>query len=318
QCTVDSVHDNFLPIQVIFHFQWLLTNKQYILIVIYIFLKYGKYRNLTKILSINNFKCMSHLTMCDITPVNVSIMEEPSFEEMDDDEFECSECEFKCPTESEMIQHSAIHLNSGNTNDKHNQSISENGFTGCITAKDMPGTNDSGNSKLIVKSEPCSKEDNYTAEDYQQCEDWNVKIELEDQDVDQETTLYNSDNQITAYDGILCLPKTERMDLSEAKDSHYSNTDIFTKDGDLGSETIVKKSGPFSSQMLRPRILHGFEIEVDNTGIYIPNGWTRKLFKRTRLVQGKIRLDCFYFTELGKKIRGKKEAYDHLIKYPSA
>ncbi|CAL4189734.1 unnamed protein product [Meganyctiphanes norvegica] len=54
------------------------------------------------------------------------------------------------------------------------------------------------------------------------------------------------------------------------------------------------------------------ELEIDNTGLYIPPGWSRKVFLRTRNCQVKkeiLRYECMYFTESGKKIGSKRDAY---------
>ncbi|CAL4120935.1 unnamed protein product [Meganyctiphanes norvegica] len=271
-----------------------------------------------------------------------------------DDEFECSDCDFKCTSEIDIIQHSATHQcpyevnedvlnscpygtgieynsNEGDTVNLRGKFSIEKEMVSCNNLADTPETYEPSSfevistNRLLHESETGSKK---------------IKLEDIDMDIKQENCLDYSSHQINEYvnihhdhqdqDPLGSMPfKNEHIHLRE---SMYSN--ISTEDGHLSGETIVDESeslslerDPLSNDMSLTNSSKGLsphkrphdhkssiEIEIDNTGIYIPPGWERKLYMRTTLCKGQLRYDCHYYTESGKQIRSKKYAYEYANK----
>ncbi|CAL4065651.1 unnamed protein product [Meganyctiphanes norvegica] len=117
--------------------------------------------------------------------------------------------------------------------------------------------------------------------------------------------------------------------------SAYNNVNISTEDGNFSTKTFVEDSesischsDPLQNYMSLTNTSQGLpphkrshehntstiEVEIDNTGIYIPPGWNRKVYMRTTICKGQLRYDCYYYTESGKQIRSKKDAYKYANK----
>ncbi|CAL4247631.1 unnamed protein product, partial [Meganyctiphanes norvegica] len=210
--------------------------------------------------------------------------------------------------------------------------------------EETPGIKDLGIYTFNVKREPSSFEDIPTTEMHHKGDFGNKNIKLEgiDIDVKQEISPYRS-HQLNKHGNIYqdqdlgSMPsKTRIIDGKETIQSVYNNVNVYTEDGILSGKTIVDDTGSLSCQSkpphndlsitidsngLPPKIYKrafarhtspaSIEVEVDNTGFYIPSGWKRKMFLRTTLYYGKIRYDCFYYTESGKMLRSKNEAYEY-------
>ncbi|CAL4204269.1 unnamed protein product [Meganyctiphanes norvegica] len=159
----------------------------------------------------------------------------------------------------------------------------EKEIVACNRLADIPEINDIGTYKDKIKREPSSFEVISTDEIHQETDIGNKRIKKENVDIDikQESLPILSSNQINEYE----LP-------------------IFFK-----SKKKCKKRGPVRKASI--------EVEVDNTGFYIPPGWKRKVFLRTTPVSSlethdKHRYYCCYYTEAGNCIRTKKQAYGYI------
>ncbi|CAL4066276.1 unnamed protein product [Meganyctiphanes norvegica] len=280
-----------------------------------------------------------------------------------DDEFECSDCDFKCTNESDIMQHSSMHqchnkfnadvlnISPYGTSIKYNSKecdtdvnsrshakfSSENGIESCYRLPDTPETNDLGTHDYKVKIEPSSFEGIYTTELHQESEIGNKIIKLEDIDIKQEKFL-NSSHKINDYVNIHRDQDSLGSTPMPCKNKHSihpapNNVNIYTKDEHLSTKTIAEDCGSPSSCQSEP--LNGLslpiklkgspphkrpknrkskmEIKIDNSGIYIPPGWIRKVYLRNTLCRGIVRpkYDTFYYTESGKKLCSKKNAYEY-------
>ncbi|CAL4066712.1 unnamed protein product [Meganyctiphanes norvegica] len=317
--------------------------------------------------------CSVNIDQAELLTVLCSHMAIENMNEVDssencDDEFECSDCDFKCTSETAIMQHSVIHQCPNNTNDdvlhiipygkyigedsKEGDTVvnvqakfsSEKVILSCDTLTDRPKSNYIEAYKCIVKREPSAFEVLSTTK--MLCEsDIENKIKVEDLDIDikQESCPNYSSHQINEFvnnhkdqDSLGSMQyKKEHIYVRESMQSDYNNVNISTEDGNLSAKTIVGESGSLSSQKdpsindmsltnsskgLPPHERpHGhkssIEVEIDNTGIYIPSGWDRKVYMRTTLAdKGQLRYDCYYYTESGKQIRSKKIAYEYANK----
>ncbi|CAL4168477.1 unnamed protein product [Meganyctiphanes norvegica] len=283
----------------------------------------------------------------------------------DADEFECSECDFKCTSEIVIIQHSIIHQchNSVNVdvldisrngtgiedNSKEDDTVvnsqvkvsCEKEIVSHNRLEETPGIKDLGIYTLKVKQEPSSFEAIRTTEMHIKSEFGNRKIKLEGIDIDVKQEFFSQ--QINEYGNIhpdkdLGLMPTNiiPIDGKEEIQSAYNKVNLYTEDGILSAKTILDDPGSLScksepshndmsitidSQDLPPDKYKGpfarhssIEVEVDNTGIYLPPGWKRKMFLRTTFNHGKVRYDCYYYTAYGKMLRSKKDAYRYAEK----
>ncbi|CAL4195372.1 unnamed protein product [Meganyctiphanes norvegica] len=288
-----------------------------------------------------------------------------------DDEFECSECDFKCTNEIDIIQHSAMHQSTSNNtvdisnsilygtyiedesneNDtvftlQTNVSSGKEIVSGSRFAEETSEINALDPSKYKLKREPSSHEVISTTKMLHESEIGNRRIKLEDMDIDikQESCPDSSSHQINEFvnihnhreqDSLVLMPyKKEHIYVRESMHSAYDNVNISTEHGTFRAQTFVEDSGSISchsdplhkdisltntSQRLPPhKRLHehkaSIEVEIDNTGIYIPPGWKRKVFMKTTLCKGQLRYDCFYYTDLGKQIRCERDAYKYANK----
>ncbi|CAL4069204.1 unnamed protein product [Meganyctiphanes norvegica] len=290
-----------------------------------------------------------------------------------DDEFECSECDFKCTSEIEIIQHSAMHQSPSNNNcdnsnispysthiedeSKEDDTVitlqakvsSEKEMGSCNRLTETSEINALDPCKYEVKREPSSHEFISTTKILSESEIANKRIQLEDMDIKQESCPNYSSNKINEYVniyidqdrlGIGSMPSKNIIIYGrESMHSAYNNVNKSTEDKHLSIKTIVEEYGSMScqsdllhydmsltnsSQSLPPHKRSGrgrpkkdpdhkssIELEIDNTGIYIPPGWDRKLYMRTTLCNGQLRYDCYYYTESGKQIRSKRLAYEY-------
>ncbi|CAL4251406.1 unnamed protein product [Meganyctiphanes norvegica] len=294
-----------------------------------------------------------------------------------DDEFECSECDFKCTSEIDIKQHSAIHhfpikaneyalninpygtgieYDSREDNVVNLQSTFSNGnkMLSCSSLADTPETNVLETYKYKVKVETSLFEDISTTEIRQESEIGNKKIKLEDIDIKEEIFPNYADHQINKFAnihrdqdflGLGSIPsKNKLINGMELMHSAPKNVNISTNTGHMSAKTIAEESGASSSsssssssscqsepshggmsltidsQCLPPckrPIGHraSFEVEIDNnTSLYIPPGWSRKLFLRTNPCKGQLRYDCYYYTESGKRLNSKTDAYEYANK----
>ncbi|CAL4086374.1 unnamed protein product, partial [Meganyctiphanes norvegica] len=289
-------------------------------------------------------------------------MNEMITDENYEDEFECSECDYKCTSENDIMQHSLIHQCPNTSNDdvldiscygkyikdepNEHETVnlqskfnSEEAIVSCTKLTDMSKINDLGTYKYKVKRESNSCKVLSTTELHNEIEIGNNRIKLEDIDIDikQENLPYFSFQKINDYEFIHAYQNSSLMPSKnyrqfngrKTRPSAY-NMNIYTEDGIGGeAESFLKQSKSSQndigltnfSQSLSPHKRHcvrksrvrkaSIEVEVDNTNIYIPPGWKRKVFMRTSPVNNQIRYDCYYYTELGKYIRSKKEAYKY-------
>ncbi|CAL4077187.1 unnamed protein product, partial [Meganyctiphanes norvegica] len=271
---------------------------------------------------------------------------------IENDEFECSECDFKCSSEIEMIQHSSMHQpinNNININvplntypggsiieyeSKGNDNLlnlqtkfkSEKETESSTKLTETPELNDFHTYKSTLKRELSFYEEINTSETNQECELVNKKIKMESIHIDQETVPDFSSHPINEHDIIHNAQNSLGSMQSNTKyiavkegimHSPNNNMNIFTEDGILRSEVNADVSGSLSCRSA-PTQINYTEVEVDNTGVYIPPGWKRKLFMKSITYQDQIKYCCYYFTELGKRIRCKADAQEYLNKNPSA
>ncbi|CAL4089469.1 unnamed protein product, partial [Meganyctiphanes norvegica] len=227
-------------------------------------------------------------------------MDEMGSNENYDDEFECSECDFKCTSEIDIIQHSAIHQYSNNTNDPLSN----------ISRYDTFENNDLGAYKHKVKIEPSllKAEGEYTTKIIQESEIGNKIEKLEDIDIKEEIFHNVSSHQKNEYDNI--HRGQDSLGHLNAKTEPSQNKMGLTNSSKVPS--THKRS--YTSKKTPTRVRTNSEVEVDNTGIYIPPGWKRKVFMRSSLTKGLITYDCYYYTESGKNVRSKKDAYEYAAK----
>ncbi|CAL4062007.1 unnamed protein product, partial [Meganyctiphanes norvegica] len=281
-----------------------------------------------------------------------------------DDEFECSECDFKCTSEIDIIQHSAMHQYPSNANDDvlHNSAYdtyneggskeddpvatlqakvySDKEIVACNRLAETSEINALDPYKFKVKREQSSHEVISTTKIIHESEIGNKIIKLEDMDIKQEFCPNYSSNLINEYGnihldqdslGIGSMPSKNRLIYGrESMHFAYNNVNISTEDESLSDKTIVEYGSIFSqrdplhidmsltnsSQSLPPhKTPHGhkssIEVEIDNTGVYIPPGWDRKVYMRPTLNNGQLKYDCYYYTESGKQICSKKFAYEY-------
>ncbi|CAL4095040.1 unnamed protein product [Meganyctiphanes norvegica] len=242
------------------------------------------------------------------------------------DEFECSECDFKCSSENDIIKHSIIHKCPTNSIG-HPKAIES-----CITMKYEPDESDNYH-RFVEKIEPFSFEEIAANETYEN-EAGNKKLKVENMHIEPTFIPDQSYFQLNKHNNIHYEKYGNKKLHSE-----YNSANIFTTDGILKTTNNCDISGSLSNLSEPSQNSHGFlnssqgltpweitsarthriEVEVDNTDIYIPSGWTRKLYMRTGPYNGhRIKYDCCYFTELGNKIRRKENAHDYLIKNTSA
>ncbi|CAL4145478.1 unnamed protein product, partial [Meganyctiphanes norvegica] len=245
------------------------------------------------------------------------------------DEFECSECDFKCLIEIDMIEHSVLHQFPNKTVDDISSTIPGVSFIETVSKEnyefdnlgaksnseketepykrltDKPKINDLETYKSIVKTEPSLYKEISTAGNYCKNEFEETEIYFEESDhinIKHEAISYFSPHK-----------NNEQVDFQQAKSSLgliHSNTEH------INGKRGIRHS--YSQKISSYSRLTPFEVEVDNTGIYIPPGWMRKGFKRARWHKPQRKYDCYYFTESGKRITRKQEAYDYLIKNPCA
>ncbi|CAL4168475.1 unnamed protein product [Meganyctiphanes norvegica] len=277
------------------------------------------------------------------------------------DEFECSECDFKCKNEIDML-HSAIHQCSNNTiedvlhfgtcstfiedDSKEDYSVvnlqtkfsSQKETVSCNRLTDTPEMNDIGAYDYRVKIGTNLCEGISKTEMHHESEIENKRIKLEDIDIKEEIFPNYDNHQIDEYvnihqdqDSLESMPYKIRHSIHSAP----NNVNISTEDANLSDKTIAENYGssscqsepshdlslPIDSQGLtcykRPNIHRSnTEVEIDNTGIYIPHGWNRKVYLRTTLCNGIVRPKyyCFYYTETGKKLHSMKGAYEYADK----
>ncbi|CAL4211156.1 unnamed protein product [Meganyctiphanes norvegica] len=326
-------------------------------------------------------------------------MNKMGYDENDNDGFECSECDFKCSSETDIIEHSAMHqcprndidssldiiendsmkvetavryqskFNGKNeiescsrfkdppdtkpcgsciVNEYKDNDIADNildnlntkkTFLACIKREYVPDINDHDNDP-VIKTEPYSCEEISTDETYHENENRYKKLKVENIQIEHEIMTDHSPFHLNEHDDIQPDQNSNDYDKygNENLHSEYNNVNVFATNGILSttdngeiyrslySSEQSQNSLSFSnaSQSLTPWEITSartprIEIEVDNTGIYIPPGWNRKLYMRTGPYNGhEIKYDCYYFTELGMIINSKKSAHDYLIKNPSA
>ncbi|CAL4215189.1 unnamed protein product, partial [Meganyctiphanes norvegica] len=139
--------------------------------------------------------------------------------------------------------------------------------------------------------------------------------------------------------GLTPLSQSNSQQIHRKKEMHsiHNNGNIFTEVGIMNNENINYMSDMLSSKselsqtyLDFPKYSQGLslkknkalttsiEVEVDNTGIYIPPGWKRKLYKTPSPCKRFVVYDCIYLTKLGTKIRLKRDACDYLIVNPHA
>ncbi|CAL4130764.1 unnamed protein product [Meganyctiphanes norvegica] len=280
-----------------------------------------------------------------------------------EDEFECSECEFKCSNEIDIIEHSEIHQSANNAIDNildvpsgstfRHDSVKEN-LTDVNQHKNV--NNDKEKEANIImplmpelddflnyKSREIKDEEHSTNEVYQKIIIGNKKIKLEDIDIKEEDISHPSTHQINEYDNIpktqntlieglaLMISETEYVDGREAiYSAHYNKVNIFKKEktftekefGNV-STLLSCKNNPLRNdlgfrisieELSFTEIPFHVEVEVDQTGLYIPPGWKLKVNMGNRICSGQIMYECFYYTGLGTKLSSKKDANDYLIK----
>ncbi|CAL4089467.1 unnamed protein product [Meganyctiphanes norvegica] len=173
--------------------------------------------------------------------------------------FECSECDFKCTSEIDIIQHSTIHQYSNNTNDSLSNIY--------ISLYDTSENNDLGAYKKSTR-------------------DGHLNAK----------TIIDESGSLSCQSE----PSQNNMGLTNSSQVPLPHKRSYTP---RKTPTRGRSSGRTNS-----------EVEVDNTGIYIPPGWKRKVFMRSSLTKGLITYDCYYYSESGKNFRSKKDAYEYASK----
>ncbi|CAL4123601.1 unnamed protein product [Meganyctiphanes norvegica] len=179
-------------------------------------------------------------------------MNEMSSDE-NDDEFECSECDFKCKSENNIMQHNTIHpyTNDGvldisrhgkfikDDPDKNDTVVklqaklsSEEEIVSCTKLADSPKNNENK-----VKTEPISLKVVSTTEVLNENEIGNNIIKLEDIDIKQEDISNVSSCQIN--DSFNVISKTEVYSGNE-----IGNNIIWLEDIDIKQEDIPNVSSP--------------------------------------------------------------------------
>ncbi|CAL4233987.1 unnamed protein product [Meganyctiphanes norvegica] len=170
-------------------------------------------------------------------------------------------------------------------------------------------------------------EEIFTDETYYENENGNKKLKVENIQIEHTFIPDNRKKTIEA-----CIKREYVPDINDHDNNHVVKTESYLFEEISTDETYHENENNKLniqiehnySQSLTPweitsaRTPH-MEIEVDNTGIYIPPGWNRKLYMKTGLYNGhRIKYDCCYYTELGKKIRRKENALHYRIRNPSA
>lgn len=198
----------------------------------------------------------------------------------DEDAYECSECEYKSFSEIDMVEHS-IHICPSNIIESESNIIS-NGSTDIENYSFLNSNVSSGSSEEI------------------------------------KTCIWSKDvsgiNDLRISDTMIKQEPILKENLS-SPDKYHNGNDMRHKKIKLEhNDSVVPNSsqGQKLANLQRPR--NGIEIEVNNTGIYIPPGWKRKTFMRGGQRGGNRKYDCCYFTESGVTIRSKKAALNYLVK----
>ncbi|CAL4086368.1 unnamed protein product, partial [Meganyctiphanes norvegica] len=281
-------------------------------------------------------------------------MNEMSSDENNDDEFECSECDYRCTSEIDIMQHSTVHQSPNTINDdvldispygnfvkdepNVNDTVrvnlqakfnSEEEIVSCTKQADTPEIKDIGTYKYKVKRDSNSS----TTEVDNRNEIGNKIIKLEDIDIKQENLPNCSSHQINEYEFIhrdqysLSLNPSKTIPINGRHKAYDEN--LYTEDDAAvdESESLLNQSEPSQNDMGLTNSSHGLppnkichvrisssrcariEVEAENTGIYIPPGWKRKVYMSTNPIRGIMRFKCFYFTGFGICIRSKKMAY---------
>ncbi|CAL4211159.1 unnamed protein product [Meganyctiphanes norvegica] len=212
-------------------------------------------------------------------------------------------------------------------------------FLSCIKREYVPDINDHDN-KPVIKTEPYSCEVISTDENYHEIENGNKKLKVENLQIEHKIIPNHSLFYQNEHDNLQPDQNSNNYDkyVNDKLHSDYKNINIFTTNGILNTTnngctygSLSYLSEPSQNNLSFSKFSHNLtpweitsartpriEIEVDNTAIYIPPGWTRKLYMRTGPYNGhEIKYDCYYFTELGLIINSKKSAHDYLIKNPS-
>ncbi|CAL4178235.1 unnamed protein product [Meganyctiphanes norvegica] len=228
------------------------------------------------------------------------------------DEFGCSECDYKCSWETDKIEHSAIHQSSNKTIELDDIAIENDNFVS-MQAKlkcekniepstrlsDTPIINHIQTHIPVVKRESCSDEEMCTDENYPEREIGENKLKLEH--------IHIKDLLIFTEDGIMNNENINYMSDMLSSQSELSQTYLdFPK---YSHGLSLKKNKSLTTSI---------EVEVDNTGVYIPPGWKRKLYKTPSPCKRFVIYDCIYLTELGTKVRLKRDACAYLVINPRA
>ncbi|CAL4059433.1 unnamed protein product [Meganyctiphanes norvegica] len=272
------------------------------------------------------------------------------------DEFECSECDFRCTRESDMIEHSAIHQRSNNNVDSvsnilPNENTIKNDSIGidtvinlstnlnckkeseeCTKFEEITEMKNPWIYESIVKIEPRLLQEDSKSENCHKIEIRNKEIKFEHNDHQHEILPHFSSHQINGSNNIN-QDQTSKVLMHQLQNSlgligsstadSDNNDNISTNDNSFGmGNPLLIDIDRLQFSMVNPKLINtgynykGFrvtkvEVDVDNTNIYVPEGWQRKLFKFTSgCLKGK-HLIC-YISPFDKEIRCKKYMSEYL------
>ncbi|CAL4086366.1 unnamed protein product, partial [Meganyctiphanes norvegica] len=296
------------------------------------------------------------------------------------DEFQCSECDFKCTSEIDIMQHSTIHQCPNTDNDdvldishygkfikddpNENDNVnlqakfsSKEAIVSCTKLADTSKTNELGTYQYKVNRESNSFNIIATAEVHKEHELGNNMIKLEDIDIKQENLPNYSSHQINEYEIIhpdqnsLSLkpsnnsPINGRITRHKAYDKNlYTEYDVVDE-----SESLLNQSKQLQNNMgltnssqgvcIRPKKAAyadidatklkfskrksklkpdqiTLEMDLDNKGIYIPDGWHRKLYVSTSSDGHKLEMyRVKYISPEGQRFGSKFDVYSYLSQF---
>ncbi|CAL4186754.1 unnamed protein product [Meganyctiphanes norvegica] len=286
------------------------------------------------------------------------------YNECDTDEFECSECDFKCSSEMDIIKHSDTHQYCNNaiagtlTNIPNCDNI-QNDFKEFETADNFMTKfnyeNEKETSKIlkdtteicdndlntyipVVKREPCSFENVYTDDTYHKSGIGNKKLKVENLEIEHNDIPYVSPLQINQHDNFHSVQNSLDLIQSNNKINYgkdkpqpvHNKLNIGTINGILDTKNNVDVSGSLSCQNEPPQndlnssgrdhsfltkksynIRKKIKPILDNTGIYIPEGWQR-ILKRMKKTKGMRAHAINYITPDGKVLCDKAMVYSYL------
>ncbi|CAL4086372.1 unnamed protein product [Meganyctiphanes norvegica] len=205
-------------------------------------------------------------------------MHEMTSTENYDDEFECSECDFKCTSEFDIMQHSTMHQCPNNTNDDllninpsgklikvepneydtivnlQTNFNSEEEIVSCTTLADTPEINGLGNYKYKVKRESNSLKVVSTTEIHNEIDIGNKMIKIENIDIKQENFPIVASHQINekiinSNQNLVSLMPSEnihnngRVTRNKAYDKNlYTEDDIADGKSSVCKDSIEEKT----------------------------------------------------------------------------